>query len=153
MRLSKFLFFITTLILTHLPSFAQMIEDPATWKYEVKKKSAAEYELIAHLALKDGWHIWSLHPGGDGFQIAPSFEFEKNPKVKMKGSPKEKGNPIVTTMEGIDGKVTYFSGNVDYVQEVTVTGKTKITGRHTYQVCNDRMCLPPKDKECVFDIN
>ena len=132
-------------------SFAQM-EDPTSWKYEVKKKSATEYDLIFHLTLKPKWHIWSLKPGGDGMEIAPSFVWDKNAKVKVSGPVTEKGTPIVTAMEGIDGKVTYFSGTVDYVQPVTVTGNTKIKCTHTYQVCNDMMCLPPKDKVFVFDI-
>ena len=59
---------------------------------------------------------------------------------------------MTTTMAGIDGKVTYFTGKIDYVQEVTVTGNTKITGKSEYQVCNDKMCLPPKDKDFSFDI-
>jgi len=53
-------------------------------------------------------------------------------------------------MEGIEGKVNYFSGKIEYVQDVTATGSTKITGTHQYQVCNDRMCLPPKDKDFCF---
>ncbi len=132
-------------------SFAQ--QDPTSWRYEVKKKGGDEYQVVFHLALQTGWHIWSLKPGGDGFQIAPSFTFDSNPLVKIKGAAAEKGQPITTTMDGVDGKVTYFSGNVDYTQDIIVKGKTKIKGKHTYQVCNDRMCLPPKDKEFAIDIN
>jgi len=132
-------------------SFAQM-EDPTTWSYEVKKKSATEYTLIVHLQIKDKWHIWSMSPGGDGSLIAPSFSFDNNAKVKLKGKVAEKGMMTTTVMEGIDGKVNYLSGKVDYVQEVTVSGPTKITGKHTYQVCNDMTCLAPKDKDFVFEI-
>jgi hypothetical protein len=138
-------------------SFAQaapqgMIEDPATWKYEVKKKSATEYQVIFHLDLKTGWHIWALKPGGDGYEIAPSFTFEANPKVKVKGNTTEKGKAITTKMAGIEGKITYLSGKIDYTQNITVTGNTTVKGKHTYQVCNDQMCLPPKDKEFSLDI-
>jgi thiol:disulfide interchange protein DsbD len=130
----------------------QMIEDPTTWKYEVKKKSATEYQLIFHLDIKQGWHIWSLHPGGDGYEISPSFNFDNNPNVTVKGAATEKGTATTTTMEGIDGKITYLNGKIDYIQNVTVKGKGKITGKHTYQVCNDKLCLPPKDKDFVFEI-
>lgn len=127
--------------------------DPTTWTYEVKKKSATEYQLIAHLQLKMGWHIWSLKPGGDGFQIVPAFSFDKNPAVQLKGEMMEKGNATTTTMEGVDGKVTYLSGQVDYIQNVTVKkGGVKITGKHTYQVCDDKSCLAPVDKDFVFEI-
>ena len=134
------------------PSFGQMIEDPTTWTYEVKKKSATDYQLIYHLNIKSGWHIWSINPGGDGYEIAPSFAFDNNAKVKMVGKTTEKGKATTTVMQGIDGKVTYLAGKIDYIQEVKVTGSTKITGKHTYQVCNDKMCLPPKDKDFSFEI-
>ncbi len=101
-----------------------MTEDPTSWKYEVKKKSVTEYQVIFHLELKPDWHIWSLHVGGDGYQIVPSFTFDSNPKLKLKGSPVEKGKAITTTMEMIDGKVTYLTGNVEYTQDIIVTGST-----------------------------
>lgn len=148
----------TTLIMMALllaanPSRAQMTPDPASWSYEVKKKSANTYELIFHLKLQKDWHIWALKPGGDGYQIAPSFKFDKASGVQFKGTPSEKGKPVTAVMEGIDGKVTYFADGVDYVQTVVVTAKgVKITGKHGYQVCNDHICLPPKNKNFVFEI-
>lgn len=152
MKLIKnFLLFIP--VLFAIPSFGQMIEDPTTWKYEVKKKSATEYQLIFHVDIKSGWHIWSLKPGGDGFQIIPSFTFDKNVNVKIKGKISEKGKATTTVMDGVDGKVTYLSGKVDYVQDIVVNGKTKIAGKHEYQVCSDKMCLAPTTKNFSFEIN
>ncbi len=152
MRSLKFLLLFVPVLLVAKPSSAQLIEDPTSWKYEVKKKSATEYQLIFHLTLKTGFHIWSLHPGGDGYEISPSFTFDKNDKVKLNGEATEKGKATTTTMDGIDGKITYLNGKIDYFQNVTVKGPTKITGKHQYQVCNDKMCLPPKDKDFSFDI-
>ena len=152
MRHLKLFILSISILLWSIPSFAQMIEDPTTWKYEVKKKSATEYQLIFHLTLKKDWHIWSLHPGGDGYEIAPSFTLNENPKVKIKGNATEKGKSVTTKMEGIDGTITYFTGKIDYTLDVVVTGSTKITGKHEYQICNDKMCLPPKDKDFTFEI-
>lgn len=126
--------------------------NPAAWTYEVKKKSATEYQLIFHLDLKNGWHIWSLKPGGDGFQIVPSFSIDKNTKVQLKGEVKETGHATTSTMDGVEGKVTYLSGKIDYIQNVSVKGATRITGKHTYQICDDKQCLAPVDKDFVFDI-
>ena len=152
MRSLQVLFFSLLISFWATPAFSQMTDDPTTWKYEVKKKSGTEYQLIFHLELKKDWHIWSMHPGGDGYEIAPSFTFDKSAGVKLVGSTTEKGKSVTTTMAGIDGKITYFTGTVDYIQNVTVTGNAKITGKHEYQVCNDKMCLPPKDKDFVFEI-
>jgi len=38
------------------------------------------------------------------------------------------------------------------VQNITVSGKTKITGKHEYQVCNYRYAIPPIYKDFVFEI-
>jgi hypothetical protein len=131
---------------------AQAISDPTTWTYEVKKKSATEYELVFHVKLEKTWHIWSVKPGGDGFQVVPSFVLDKNPNVKLKGSVKEMGKKTTEKMDGIDGAVSFYSNKVDYVLTVTVKGPTKITGKHEYQVCNNMMCMPPKKKSFVFEI-
>jgi hypothetical protein len=133
-------------------SYAQMIADPTTWTYETKKKGAGKYNLTFHLVIKPGWHIWSLKPGGDGMQIPPSFKFTDNPAIQLTGKLREVGKPKVVTMEGIDGKLTLFSEKVDYVQSVTVKGRTKISGTHEYQVCNESTCLPPKTKDFTFTI-
>ena len=150
MKTIKFILLLLPVFLAATPLFAQ--EDPTNWKYEVKKKSGTEYQLVFHLTVNKGWHIWSVNPGGDGSLIAPTFKFAPNAKVKMKGTVAEKGAPTTKSMDGIDGKVTYLSGTVDYVVNVTVTGNTKITGTQTYQVCTDRMCLAPRDKEFSFEI-
>lgn len=143
---------IVMLFAAYTSAWGQMIEDPATWTYEAKKKSANEYELVFHLSLKEGWHIWSLHPGGDGYQVPPGFSFDRVSNVTLKGNVTEKGKATTTVMDGIEGKVTFFSKKVDYIQLVQVAGKAVIKGKNSYQVCNDRMCLPPKSKEFVFNI-
>jgi len=132
---------------------AQLVSDPTTWTYEVKKLGTGnEYQLTFHLALKDGWHIWSMKPGGDGFQIAPSFTFSKTANYSLVGKTTEKGKKISETMDGVDGIVNYFKGKIDYIQTVKVTGNTIIAGTHEYQVCDDKMCLPPKTKKFTFEI-
>lgn len=128
------------------------IVDPTTWTYEVQKASAGEYELVFHLQLDEGWHIWSMDPGGDGFQIPPSFSFDKNASAKLLDKPVERGEKITATMDGVDGNVNYFSGKVDFVQKIRGTAGGSIAGTHEYQVCNDRMCLPPKTQKFRFEI-
>lgn len=131
---------------------AQMTADPTTWKYEAKKKSATEYQLIFHLDLKQGWHIWSLNPGGDGFQIIPSFTIESD-RAHVLGKPTEKGKATTTLMGGVDGKVTYLSGKVTYTLDIAVKNTPfKLKGTHTYQVCDDKMCLAPVDKAFEVEI-
>lgn len=131
---------------------AQMIADPTTWNFEVKKKSGNEYDLIFHLSLKEHWHIFSQNPGGDGMQIPPSFTFDKNAGFTTVGKMREVGKKVTTVMEGIDGAVNYYENKVDFIQTIKVSGNIKITGKHEYQVCDESMCLPPKTKKFSFEI-
>lgn len=125
------------------------IKDPSVWSYEAKKINADEYELTFKLKLEEGWHIWSLKPGGDGYEIVPSFKVDK---ATPKGELVESGHKTTATMEGVDNAVTYLSGNVEYKQVVKVDGD-KVTGEHEYQICNDRMCLPPKTVKFEIALN
>lgn len=125
------------------------VADPTAWSYEAKKVNAEEYELTFKLKLEEGWHIWSLKPGGDGYEIIPSFKVDKG---TAKGDLIENGHKTTATMEGFDNAVTYLSGDVEYKQVVKVKGDV-ITGEHEYQICNDRMCLPPKTVKFEIVLN
>ena len=125
-------------------------KDPTTWKYEVKKLDRNEYELIFHVELEKGWHIFSQNPG-DSSLIAPSFTFDENGSIRRLGALREKGKLIETTFEGFDSKLRYFEGKVEFIQKIAYQGaRAVITGEHQYQICNDRMCLPPTSKKFEF---
>ncbi len=134
--------------------FAQKTEDPTTWTTEVKKIKDKDYKVIFHMKLKEGWHIWSLKPAGDGMQLPPEFTFDKNPDVKLKGGVVESGKKITGKMDGVegDGIVNYFKGKVDYTQQVAISANTMLSGSYTYQVCDDNMCLPPKSVTFTVEI-
>jgi len=133
------------------PAKAQ-IQDPSAWTYSVQKTAEGHYDLQFRLQLKEGWHIWSLNPGGDGYQIIPSFTFAPGAAFKPEGKVSESGDPVTKVMEGIEGKVTYYSKSVTYTQKITARPGTVITGTHQYQICNDELCLPPADKAFTFTI-
>ena len=153
MKFIKPILFVLAFVFAANTLFAQnMIADPSTWTFETKHVKDNHYQLIFHLKLKEGWHIWSLNPGGDGFQIVPSFKIKKNDAVTKLGAFKEKGNAITELMDGVDGKVTYFKNKVDYIAELEVNNNTTLSGTYTYQVCDDKMCLPPATKKCSFEI-
>lgn len=123
---------------------AQIVKDPTTWAIETKKTGTNTFDVIFHLKLQPTWHIWSLNPGGDGYQVPPEFKITG---VKMNGKVKEKGKLVKSKVDGVDGIVNYYSTSVDYVQSVTGATGTKVSGSYKYQVCTDKMCLPPKTKK------
>ncbi len=149
--LMKIVFVVFGLVMTNC-LHAQMIADPTTWKIEAQKVKGDEYKIIFHLNLKKDWHIWSLHPRGDGMQSPPEFTFGKNPNVKLKDSVKESGKPIIGPMDGVDGIVVYFENKVTYVQEATIKAPTKLKGTYRYMVCDHSMCLPAFTKNFTLEI-
>lgn len=132
---------------------SQIIKDPTTWQYEVKQTGEQTFDLIFRVSLKEHWHIWALEPGGDGMQLPPEFIFENNAAVTLLGGIKEKGKKITGVMDGVDGEVSWYADKIEYTQSVRVTENTVITGEHTYQVCDDKQCLPPKTLSFQFEIN
>jgi thiol:disulfide interchange protein DsbD len=151
-RLVKLALFAAFSFILSIGANAQMIPDPTTWSYEVKKTGDNQYDLIFHLQLKEHWHIYSQNPGGDGLQIPPTFSFDKNAGITKVGKVKEIGKKVTEEMEGIDGAVHYYLDKVDFIQTIKVKGNTSVTGQHEYQVCDESMCLPPKKKKFTFEI-
>lgn len=126
---------------------AQMLKDPTKWKFEVRKKDGNKYDIVFHCDITvDGWHIYSLDPGGDGSFLPPEFNIKKTPDIKLAGKVREEGKIIHETIEDI-GTVHYYT-SVDYIQTVELAKEDMvITGEYTYMTCNDETCLPPKTKD------
>ena len=65
MKKLKYFLLCVAILFVAGPSFGQMIADPTVWKIEVKKKSDTNYQLVFHLALKEGWHVYAKAKGMD----------------------------------------------------------------------------------------
>ena len=146
MRTLRYFLLVAAIFFTTQATYAQMIEDPTTWKTEVKMLGGDKYQLIFHLALKTGWHVYVKTKNMDESLIVPSFTFDKNDAVTVTGETMAKG--VISTMkvEGM-GMISMYTGKVIYTQDITAKKGTKITGSYTYQTCNESTCLPPKTKK------
>ncbi|MBL7706107.1 MAG: thioredoxin family protein [Taibaiella sp.] len=151
--MNRFLVLLLSLVAS-LNTLAQIQKDPTKWSYEVKKKAGKEntYDLVFNVKLDPHWHLWAFEPGGDGMLISPSFNFQKNPDVKLIGKVKESGKKISKDFDGEEGDEHMFENNVTYTQTVEVKQNTKITGKHTYQSCDESKCLSPVTKPFSFAI-
>lgn len=145
--MKRTLVLVTALLLGAAGANAQMLKDNSKISYEARKKDANKYELIVHMKLEKGWHVYSIKPGGDGSLKPAIVSFRPDPKVKYVGGIKERGKLISEVMIEGDPKINMYADRVDYVQEVTVNGTTTVTGTYEYQICNDRTCLPATKKE------
>ena len=132
---------------------APRLEDPTLWTYEVKPLDKNEYNLVFNVEMIEGWHVFSQEPG-DEFLIPPTFSFEDNKAIALIGEVQEYGKLIASTFEGLDDTIRYFEGNVQFIQRIKFAGEaTSVTGTHRYQVCNDRLCLPPVTKTFKFTVS
>lgn len=124
-------------------SYAQILT-PVTFNYSVVKKGNDMYEVHIKAMIEPKWHIYSVNNPDGGAQAT---EIKIN-DGKVVGAVKEKGK-MKTAFEkefGVNQK--YFESSVDFIQLVKLKpGHKKVTGTVNYMVCNDKMCLPPKEVE------
>jgi thiol:disulfide interchange protein DsbD len=126
-------------------------QDPVSWTYETKKKSADTYEVILTAEVESPWHIYSQNTGKGG-PIATTVKFKANPLVTVAGKTNEVGKLEKTYDKNFKTNVLYYSNKVQFVQTIKLKGKVKtnVSGTIEYMVCDDSQCLPPTKKN--FDL-
>jgi DsbC/DsbD-like thiol-disulfide interchange protein len=144
----KKILFLVAIIFTAGAAFGQ---NPVSWSYEAKKKSAGVYEIVITAELSSPWHLYSQNTGKGG-PIPTKISFKPNPLVTKTGSVKEIGKLEKHFDENFKTDVLYYSNRVEFVQTVKLKGNTKtnIAGTVEYMVCDDSKCLPPARK--TFDL-
>ncbi len=126
-------------------------ENPVSWSYEAKKKSADTYDIILTANVDHSWHIYSQKTGKGG-PVPTSVTFKSNPLIVKSGAVKEIGKLEKVFDKNFNTDVLFFSDKVQFVQTVKVKGKAKtnMSGTIEYMVCDDSRCLPPVKKS--FDL-
>ncbi len=124
--------------------FAQ--SEPVSWSFSAKKVSGKTYDVYMTATLKTGWHIYSQTQPKDAIALPTKFAFSNNPLATLVGDVKEVGKMQKVKDEALGATAHQFSNKVNFVQRVTLKSdaKTNINGTVEYQLCDDKMCLPPK---------
>ena len=137
-------------VMTGIVAFAQR-QNPVSWDFEARKKSAGIYEIVLTANVEHPWHIYSQNTGKGG-PVPTSISFKANPLVSKQGGAKEVGKLEKVFDKNFNTNVLYFSDKVQFVQTVKVKGniKTNLSGTVEYMVCDDSQCLPPAKK--TFDL-
>ena len=120
--------------------------NPVSWSFNSKKISDNIYELQIVATIQQGWHVYSQHQPKDAIAQPTSFAFNKNPLLQFDGNVKEVGNLEKFKDKELDISANQYSNKVTFIQRVKLKGKAKtnVTGKLTYQTCNDEKCLPAK---------
>jgi hypothetical protein len=122
---------------------------PAKWRYNLKRTATKEYQLVFHLELERGWHIRAHNDKGDTLMMTPVFTFTPNSDLELKGEIKPQGMLDVVKVDSL-GVLEVYSYNVLYTKTLAAKAGTKISGRYTYQVCDNSHCLAPKTEKFAF---
>lgn len=138
--------FVVLAILLGFSSYAQ--ENPVHWKFETKKISDCEYELIFKAKIDEPWHIYSLVKAGDDGPNPTSFVFNKSKDYQLVGKVVE-STPTKVFDKVFEMNVAYHPKNATFTQKIKLLSadKIKITGTYEAQVCTEEKCIfPPADK-------
>lgn len=143
----KKLFFFFAFLATTVVASAQ-IANPVSWTYSSKKISDNVYEVYMTATIQSGWHLYSQTQPKDAIAIPTAFSFNKNPLVELDGTVKETGKLEKFKDADLGVSANQYSKAVVFTQKVKLKGKgkakTNVTGKVSFQTCDDKKCLPPK---------
>ena len=120
--------------------------NPVNWSFNSKKISDNVYEIQMIATIQQGWHVYSQSQPKDAIAQPTTVVFNKNPLLQLDGKLKESGNLEKFKDKDLDISANQYSNKVVFSQRFKVKGKAKtnVTGKLTYQTCNDEKCLPAK---------
>ena len=119
------------------------IEDPVTFKTELKTTSDTEAEIRFIGSIDKGWHVYSVNLPSGG-PISATFNVEKMEGVKLAGKLTPVSKEISKFDKVFEMNLRFFEHSAVFVQKIKITGTTySIKGYLEYGACNDESCLPP----------
>ncbi len=124
-----------------LTASAQMME-PVHVSSELKKLGETEAELLFHLKIDAGWHVYS--PKVKDGPVAATFHADKLQGAKKVGGLQCRGKEITKYDEMFGQELQYFENSVTFVQKIQFEGGSYAIDCYVeYGACNDEMCMPP----------
>lgn len=149
---TKFYPFLPMLFLL-LSAVAGMAQNPVKWSFSAKDAGNCQVDLVFTATIEDGWFTYSQFLESEDGPVATALTFSPAPGYKLIGKAKEGGEIIKVHDKVFDMELTKFKHKAILTQRVSVTDPSKpITGYINFMVCNDEMCLPPKDVDFSFKI-
>lgn len=120
--------------------------NPVSWSFNSKKISENVYEIQMIATIQQGWHVYSQSQPKDAIAQPTTVVFNKNPLLELDGKLKESGSLEKFKDKELDISANQYSNKVVFSQRIKLKGKAKtnVTGKLTYQTCNDEKCLPAK---------
>lgn len=127
--------------------------EPIKWSFDINQIGPDDYQILFQADLEQGWNIYSQDLADDG-PIPTSISYTSD-NVEYESIAIETGDKKEGMDEMFGMNLIKYSSKEPFrmKHKVKVTDISKpVTGYVTYMMCNDKMCLPPKDVEFSFTI-
>jgi hypothetical protein len=141
----KKIFFLFAFISATFLASAQLI-NPVSWAFTSKKIADNVYEVQMTATIQAGWHLYSQTQPKDAIAQPTSINFNKNPLLELDGKVQETGKMEKFKDDELGISANQYSKLVVFTQKVKLKGKAKtaVTGKVSFQTCDDKKCLPIK---------
>ena len=123
---------------------AQGLQNPFSWRANVKMLNQTEGELIIKAVIAHGWHLYGTDLPKNGPKPT-RIDMSKSTGVKFVGKLAQSEKPTVKFDKMFNLKLNYWTGQVVFRQRFKVTDKhnARIIGSVNYMGCNDETCSAP----------
>ncbi|MBQ8657471.1 MAG: thioredoxin family protein [Prevotella sp.] len=136
---------IAVLLAVCTAAMAQMV-NAVQGTSELKTGKGQEAELLFHMRIAPGWHVYS--PRVKGGPIAATFNVNKMEGAERVGGLTFRGKEIKKYDQQFEEDMLFFENQVTFVQKIKFTAERyDIDCYLEYGACNDEMCLPPSEVE------
>lgn len=123
-----------------------------TWKLYSEPKTprpGEHFRAILHVKLHPGWHIYSIVPADDKFAPIPTAVKMKTGQLEQIGPVYESNpitalDPVIGTTLSFHEREAHFFQNLRVPESIPANTTIQLSGTIRYQVCSDKICLPPK---------
>jgi len=148
--MKKILFLLRLFFVVGMVNANAQIHDPVQWETSVIKKSDSVFSLISKATIQKDWHLYAQNIASGG-PVPTTFNYPET--LSLIGETAEpKG--ITVFDEVFDLELKYYKQIAVFKQDVKLNQVPKeLKVWVEYMVCNDGMCLPPKELELVFNFS
>ncbi|WP_442591240.1 protein-disulfide reductase DsbD domain-containing protein [Pedobacter sp. AW31-3R] len=146
----KIIFLCCIAVLFTVSAYSQILE-PVKWSYSVKRTSASTATVFIKATIDKGWHLYS-QVARTGGPTPTAFSFQSSKVFDLIGKTIEP-KPITMFEPVFFMEIGYFESTAIFRQKVKLKGKNvTVKGKVEYMACNDKMCLPPTEREFSIHI-
>jgi thiol:disulfide interchange protein len=134
-------------------SIFAIAQNPVKWSYNAIDAGSGQCDLVFTATIDDGWYTYSQFLESEDGPVATSFTFKPGAHYQLVGKAAEGGEKFTLFDKVFEMNLTKFKHKATFTQRVKVLDASKpVDGYVSFMVCNDEMCLPPKDIDFSFKL-